>query len=94
MSRRCQCGSYAINLGLYGRDSTDIDLCDVCYWRKKYNDLQAENTQLKKRVEYLEKLSLSNGDKAAIKAGIEDIKAGRTVPLDLGALEFDDGLDD
>ena len=32
------CGSYAINHHLHGRDGTEPDLCDVCYWRKKYYD--------------------------------------------------------
>ena len=33
--RTCKkCGSHAINPGMNGRDSTsDLDLCDVCYWR-------------------------------------------------------------
>lgn len=31
-----QCGSSAINPGTHGRDAaTDLDLCDVCYWRKR-----------------------------------------------------------
>ncbi len=32
-----RCSSYAINFHLHGRewDSTDTDLCDVCYWRKR-----------------------------------------------------------
>ncbi len=30
------CGSYAINPGQSGReDTSDLDLCDVCYWRKR-----------------------------------------------------------
>lgn len=30
------CGSYAISPGYNGRDDTsDLDLCDVCYWRKR-----------------------------------------------------------
>lgn len=30
------CGSYAINPGLHGREiEKDLDLCDVCYWRRK-----------------------------------------------------------
>ena len=29
------CGSHAINPGHHGRaEDTDLDLCDVCYWRK------------------------------------------------------------
>jgi hypothetical protein len=27
------CGSWAINHNCHGRDGTDPDLCDVCYWR-------------------------------------------------------------
>jgi len=30
-----KCGSYAINHRLHGRDGSDPDLCDVCYWRKR-----------------------------------------------------------
>ena len=29
------CHSFAINHGLHGRDGSDPDLCDVCYWRKR-----------------------------------------------------------
>lgn len=29
------CGSYAINPGQSGRDHSDLNLCDVCYWRKR-----------------------------------------------------------
>lgn len=29
------CGSFAINPHLHGRDDSDLDLCDVCYWRKR-----------------------------------------------------------
>lgn len=39
---KCKCGSYAINPNLHGRDNTDLDLCDVCYWRKRVNDLKSE----------------------------------------------------
>ena len=38
-SSRCTsqgCGSYAINPGHHGRtEGVDLDLCDVCYWRKR-----------------------------------------------------------
>ena len=33
-----ECGSQAINHRLYGRDGSDPDLCDVCYWRKRAED--------------------------------------------------------
>ena len=38
---RCKvCGSYAINPHLHGRKaSEDLDLCDVCYWRKRVDGL-------------------------------------------------------
>jgi len=33
---RCRlCGSHAINHHLHGRDGSDGDLCDVCFWRKR-----------------------------------------------------------
>lgn len=30
-----RCRSYAINHNHHGRDGSDGDLCDVCYWRKR-----------------------------------------------------------
>ena len=42
----CPCGSYAINPHLYGRDDTDLDLCDVCYWMKRARELEAQNEPL------------------------------------------------
>jgi hypothetical protein len=33
--KQCKCGSQAINPHMHGRDGTDLDLCDVCYWRKR-----------------------------------------------------------
>ena len=30
-----RCGSGAINHHMHGRDKSDPDLCDVCYWRKR-----------------------------------------------------------
>lgn len=35
MSRCRICPSYAINPSHHGRDETDQDLCDVCYWRTR-----------------------------------------------------------
>ena len=29
------CKSHAINHRCHGRDGSDDDLCDVCYWRKR-----------------------------------------------------------
>lgn len=34
-----RCGSYAINDHHHGRErGVDLDLCDVCYWRKRAED--------------------------------------------------------
>ena len=36
---QCQCGSYQ---NQHGRDlGVDLDLCDVCYWRKRANNLKS-----------------------------------------------------
>ena len=35
MKRCSRCGSFAINHHSHGRDGSDPDLCDVCYWRKR-----------------------------------------------------------
>jgi Zn-finger protein len=31
----CKCGSYEINLQKHDRDGTDVESCDVCYWRHR-----------------------------------------------------------
>ncbi len=33
MNKCTECGSYAINHHCHGRDGSDPELCDVCYWR-------------------------------------------------------------
>ena len=38
--RQCNCGSFAINPHQHGRDETDLNLCDVCYWRKRADAIQ------------------------------------------------------
>lgn len=41
MGEKCkECGSYAINHHCHGRDGSDGDLCDVCYWRKRAGELE------------------------------------------------------
>jgi len=51
--RTCErCGSYAINPNNHGRDpKKDLNLCDVCYWRKRAEALQKkeDKTNAKKR---------------------------------------------
>lgn len=39
--KQCECGSHAINHNLHGRDGSDPDLCDVCYWRKRAGELKS-----------------------------------------------------
>lgn len=55
------CGSRAINHSQHGRDGTDQDLCDVCYWRGRNDDrveeivrLRAEIGGLRNRIKALE----------------------------------------
>ena len=51
MSNQCnQCGSYAINHHHHGRDGSDPDLCDVCYWHTRHDQLEAELAALKARA--------------------------------------------
>ncbi len=53
MTDRCnRCGSYAINHHCHGRDGSDGDLCDVCYWRKRAENIR--NTTLKEAAINLE----------------------------------------
>lgn len=41
MENKCKlCGSFAINHHLHGRDGSDPDLCDVCYWHTRAVKLQ------------------------------------------------------
>ena len=40
-----RCGSYAINHNLHDRDGTHEELCDVCFWRLKYENLLEYNKQ-------------------------------------------------
>lgn len=40
MSFNCKiCGSYAINHHNHGRDGSDPDLCDVCFWETRAKEL-------------------------------------------------------
>jgi len=35
MAQCIRCGSHAINHHAHGRDGSDRELCDVCYWRRR-----------------------------------------------------------
>jgi len=37
-----QCNSHAINHHRHGRDGTDGDLCDVCYWQKRAKSINPD----------------------------------------------------
>lgn len=40
------CGSFAINPFHHGRDlKLDLDLCDVCYWRKRAKPMSQEKAE-------------------------------------------------
>lgn len=52
MSKCIQCGSYAINPHLHGRDGTDLDLCDVCYWRKRAMITAAVLKEVRKEIKH------------------------------------------
>ena len=42
-----RCGSLAINHHLHGRDGSDLDLCDVCYWRKRAEECWRKRYNIK-----------------------------------------------
>ena len=43
-----KCGSHAINQNHHGRHpGEDLDLCDVCYWRKRANGFKEKNENYK-----------------------------------------------
>ena len=53
MSNQCnQCGSYAINHHHHGRDGSDPDLCDVCYWHTRHDQLEVELAEVKDSMAY------------------------------------------
>ena len=59
-----QCGSYAINHHEHGRDGSDKDLCDVCYWRQRHDRLSTVSARyLAAAVSY----NVSPYDKAVIR---------------------------
>jgi len=46
-----ECGSQAINHHLHGRDGSDGDLCDVCYWRKRATEQAAVIEQMREALQ-------------------------------------------
>lgn len=47
------CGSCAINHHLHGRDGSRPDLCDVCYWRAKAEELRVALSFVTPKCDYL-----------------------------------------
>ena len=56
------CGSWAINHHSHGRDGSDGDLCDVCYWRKRETEAAAELRRLAAVEQELEALKRAISD--------------------------------
>ena len=71
---QCKCGSYAINHNAHGRDGSDPDLCDVCYWRKKYdhNAQLLEQINNAKTSQYLSDADMLTDIKKIASRAIED----------------------
>jgi len=46
-----RCGSYAINHDSHGRDGTQKNLCDVCFWRNKFEKAEKKITRLLRILE-------------------------------------------
>lgn len=40
MNKCTNCGSHAINPHMHGRGGDNLGLCDVCYWRTRFDALR------------------------------------------------------
>jgi hypothetical protein len=85
MNRCKRCGSYAINQNSHGRVSgVDLDLCDVCYWRKRFEadtreELCVYELYIQKNFGYV----LTTDKKAweAIKSALDNIPDGMEIEV-------------
>lgn len=69
MSSCRRCNSFAINDHTHGRETgVDLDLCDVCYWRKRAEEAQTKVSQY--RSKYLE----SKADNARLREALEMLR--------------------
>ena len=50
MNSCIRCYSFAINHHSHGRDGSDPDLCDVCYWRKRAEEAIMERDQALEKI--------------------------------------------
>ena len=49
---RCKtCSSYAINHSAHGRDGTEPELCDVCFWRKRAEAIEPSPAPVQPQAE-------------------------------------------
>lgn len=55
MNRCVVCGGYEIKNHLYRRDGSDSHLCDVCYWRKRYNAANERAEKLQAKIDESQK---------------------------------------
>ena len=56
MSKQCPCGSFAINPYKRGRDASNNDLCDVCYWKDRAEKAEQQAAQYKETLLAVNKL--------------------------------------
>lgn len=62
MNKCTECGSYAINHHCHGRDGSDPELCDVCYWRVRATDYAALEAECERLTDALDRQSVITGD--------------------------------
>ena len=58
---QCTCGSWAINPNKNGRDDSNLDLCDVCFWRDKFTESKAREDKMAAALQSVNE-RLENGD--------------------------------
>ena len=73
---QCKCGSYAINHHLHGRDGSEPELCDVCYWREKHDLIVKLIEEINREAlsQYLLTLAMLHVVKPTESRAIEDKK--------------------
>ena len=69
------CGSFAINPSNRNSDISQNNLCDVCYWRDKYDKLEQQLADAKAKLDS-EKTARFNAMQTAIKNGTAHVSTG------------------
>lgn len=76
MDGQCnKCRSWAINHHSHGRDGSDGDLCDVCYWRKRAESV----TQDALRYRWLRDVGDATWRPFALRGGYSAAKADEAI---------------